>query len=317
MKNSIKYLLWLFITPLFCLGVSFWNVSDLVSDIVLYSWSVSLSSSSYTNIFNYGDNGAGTYCIKISWSNWITMDMWFSNWITTAPSNLYKLYNDQYGETVCLYWNKAYFNAKLNSSSNTISYEVYKLSDLLWSYCPSDCSSVESQLTSCQSDLASCTNSCDTLVSQCQNEKSQCLFDKSDIQTSYSGCLESLWSLNEYNNSLNEQLEACLISWSTTTGDFAIYEYQLSRNDWYNDLFLPITNSIKLPYGYRGFLDDGVLAIKQLNSLDFQYSIEDSDFQENIIWSYSVVYLFLISSGLFLVFLYIIRRYFIWLKSVK
>ena len=49
------------------------------------------------------------------------------------------------------------------------------------------------------------------------------------------------------------------------------------------DLYLPITNSIKLPYGYRGFLDNGVLAIKDLDSLDTAYNIDDSDFQEKVV----------------------------------
>jgi len=328
MKNSIKYLFWLLFTPLLCIGVSFGLSYDLFDNL---NSNLILNTSLNQSNINISLHAWNYYCYYVEDSSYsprnqinlnIQTDPWYWN-CSFAQVSLLARTNFCFMASC----DNQYFAINPQSySSATI--KVYEFDEPIvlggggcsvWESCYSDSdinsltsqlSSCSSSLSTCNSDLSSCTNSCDTLVSQCQQ-------DKASLQSSYSGCLETNDSLSNYNSSLLDQLEACYISWSTTTGDFVIYEYQLSRNDWYSDLYLPITNSIKLPYGYRGFLDDGVLAIKQLNSLDFQYSIEDSDFQDSVIWSYSVVYLFLISSGLFLVFLYIVRRYFIWLKSVK
>ena len=110
---------------------STWYISDYIPWNILFSWSKSFSSAWYTNMFNYWDYGAWTYCLKFSSTSPQTLSMWFANGWTTAPTNLYSLYNDQYWNWICLYWNKPYLNVKLNSSSNTIDYEVYKLTDLL------------------------------------------------------------------------------------------------------------------------------------------------------------------------------------------
>ena len=110
---------------------STWYISDYIPWNILFSWSKSFSSAWYSNMFNYWDYGAWTYCLKFSSTSPQTLSMWFANGWTTAPTNLYSLYNDQYWNWICLYWNKPYLNVKLNSSSNTIDYEVYKLTDLL------------------------------------------------------------------------------------------------------------------------------------------------------------------------------------------
>lgn len=178
---------------------------------------------------------------------------------------------------------------------NTLNWQVWTLS---WS------------LQTCQSDLASCTNSCDTLVSQCLDEKGT-------LQTTLSGCVEDKNSLQNYNDSLSQQLNECLESWTWWTWWTYIALYDLFWSSDWNDYSLPITNNIHLPYWYRWFLDDWVLAIKQINSLNTAYSISDDDFENKVIWSFSTIFLFLISSWLFLVFLFAIRRYFIWLKSFK
>ena len=145
------------------------------------------------------------------------------------------------------------------------------------------------------------------------------MLDKSNIQSSYSGCLETNSSLSNYNDSLTDQLNQCLMSWSwfAGSGDFTIYEYQLSWFDWFTNLHLPITNSLNLPYWYRWYLNDWVLSIKNLENNDLKLNIGDNDFKDNVVSNYWVIYLFLMSSGLFLIMLYAIRRYFIWLKSIK
>jgi len=117
-----------------------WNCSvyNKIQENIIFSWSKSFSNAWYTNMFNYWDYGSWTYCLKFTSDNAQTLTMWFANWWTTAPTNLYSLYNDQYWNRICLYWNKPYLNVKLNSSSNTISYEIYKLTDLLSSSIPCD-----------------------------------------------------------------------------------------------------------------------------------------------------------------------------------
>jgi len=163
------------------------SVNDKLSDNILYSGNVSLSSSSYSNIFNYWDNGAWTYCIKLTSSSAQTLTFGFANWWTTTPSNLYTLYNDQYWNWVCLYWNKAYFNAKLNSSSNTVSYEVYKLTDLLSDDIPCSTSSCDYSDYILLSDVTKnyCTNRYSTLI------------DEDDITSWY--CETQFWLIDPEN----------------------------------------------------------------------------------------------------------------------
>lgn len=111
---------------------SYWNYID-------NEWKVStndtnLNNTTYITLFNYNNwkyTWAWTYCIKIISTNPIQMSVWFSNSQNTAPNNLYTIYNDQYNTWICLYWNKPYFNAKLNSSSNTVHLELFKLDNFL------------------------------------------------------------------------------------------------------------------------------------------------------------------------------------------
>lgn len=204
-----------------------------------------------------------------------------------------------------------YFNTNLQYDFTVKRFYLSDYLSFLNSYqnCPS-CSSCESSLNQCQSDLSSCTNSCDTLVSQCQS-------DKETLQLSYSGCIETNSSLQNYNDSLALQLQECIEQWSWFSGATIINLYDMFRSDWINDYSLPITNNIKLPYWYRGFLDDWVLAIKNIYTLENAYSFDDDSFQNWVIENFWKVFLFFMSCGLTLVFLYAIRRYFIWLKSIK
>lgn len=126
-----KLLLSLFIS-LFGL-VSFWfceTVSSKLNNVIEYAWTTTLTSS-YTNIFNNGWT-YWTYCVKLTSSNPVMLYFWFANGSTSTPSNTYTLYADQYDNWICLYWNKNYFNARLNSSTTTsVSYQAFDLTDLL------------------------------------------------------------------------------------------------------------------------------------------------------------------------------------------
>lgn len=215
------------------------------------------------------------------------------------PTNVYALFSKS---PISLYVD---YEALYNSCQSSLITLSWNYNSLL-----SDYNQCESSLNQCQSDLSSCTNSCDTLVSQCQS-------DKETLQLSYSGCIETNSSLQNYNDSLALQLQECIEQWTWFSGATIINLYDMFRSDWINDYSLPITNNIKLPYWYRGFLDDWVLAIKNIYTLENAYSFDDDSFQNWVIENFWKVFLFFMSCGLTLVFLYAIRRYFIWLKSIK
>ena len=202
------------------------SISDKISDNIIFSWSKNFSNAWYTNMFNYWDYGAWTYCLKFTSTNAQTLSMWFANGWTTVPTNLYSLYNDQYWNWICLYWNKPYLNVKLNSNSNTISYEVYKLTDLYSTSIPcgngwsSSCdyswyileSSVNQEYCTSNNLCPSCS-SCDyswyileSNVTQnyCTN-RYQNLIPESDITSSY--CEVEFWLIDPVN---------CPSGWSWT-----------------------------------------------------------------------------------------------------
>lgn len=147
-------------------------------------------------MFNYWTEGAWTYCMKFTSSNAQTLTMWFANWSTTTPTNLYTLYADQYWNTICLYWNKPYLNIKLNASSNTINYEVYKLTDLL-----SDSIPCEESSSSC--DYSDYILLSDVTQNYCTNRYSN-LISESDITSWY--CETEFWLIDPEN---------CPYSWWT------------------------------------------------------------------------------------------------------
>lgn len=127
----------------------------------------------------------------------------------------------------------------------------------------------------------------------------ECSENLATVSYSYNVCTSEMWNLYE------------TLSW------LEYLTYNLYWVDWDNTYSVPLTNDIYLPAWYKAYVDSGVVAITNINSLDYAFDITDPDFQEKVVWSYSVVYLFLMSSGLFLIFLYVIRRYFIWFKSTK
>ena len=204
--------------------------------------------------------------------------------------------------TACKY-NYDLLSWQFNTCINNLNNSYGTISTLSW-----DLASCNSYLSICNSDLSSCSNSCDTLVNQC-------LLEKNNAISSYSGCLETNTSLQNYNDSLSSQLQECLESgtWGTWWNYIALFDLFWSDND--TNYSLPIENNIRLPNWYRGYIDEGVLSIKKLSTLESAYNIDDTDFTDNVVNSFGVIMLFLMSSGLFLLFLYFIRRYFIWLRS--
>ena len=129
----------------------------------------------------------------------------------------------------------------------------------------------------------------------------------------YDECSENLTS---YQN----QYTTCVWELSNVYETLSWLEYLTFNLYWFdNDTVysVPLTNDVYLPIGYRAVIDSGVVLIEKLQTIENAYSLGDNDFKDNVVSNYGVVYLFLVSSGLFLILLYAIRRYFIWLKSIK
>lgn len=296
------------------------NNSDIIKH---FSYNINVNNNAwYIQLVN-ANNRSDSFCLRQTKSqniiDWFPntrpyVNFWFAKRYGSDAQSKVAFYLDApINKWFCFPWVNAwrfYYEFQSTWYSWLVEFDYFYLSELLALNWGSDCSSIQSSLNQCQSDLSSCTNSCDTLVSQCQS-------DKETLQTSYSGCIETNSSLQNYNDSLALQLQECIEQWTWFSGATIINLYDMFRSDWINDYSLPITNNIKLPYWYRGFLDDWVLAIKNIYTLENAYSFDDDSFQNWVIENFWKVFLFFMSCGLTLVFLYAIRRYFIWLKSIK
>lgn len=252
--------------------------------------------------------------------------------------------NSSYWYPIILCWDYdylyAYLSLQLWLDCNTIPnymqpfiFELYDISNSTPT--PPNCSQCESELSSCNSYLSSCKQDLNTLswnyaslnssFTQLEANYNSCMTDTSHCETlvwvcyeNLSGCQETNSSLQNYNDSLSQQLNECLENWSWWVWSWIyLSSFDLFWSDEGVNYSLPITNNIFLPYWYRWFLDDGVLAIRNVNSLNSALSLDNSSYQQGVIDNLWKVFLFLMSCGLILVFLYTIRRYFIWLKSIK
>lgn len=315
MKNSFKLLVLWLLTPLLFFWLSFWfNPFD-----------------SFVSVSSFQSNDDN---FEFSFSSWFVYCYYNSSIRPVGVDILYpscrvdiNICSDEYvylssNSSLCFNVNQDYSLVLWDSenSSNNLIY-IYRF-DSPFSDCSNDSNyltcldrvnqlnwqvwTLSWNLSTCQSNYNSClsdSSHCDTLVGVCQEN--------------LSWCQESNSSLQNYNDSLNSQLQEFLENWTWWSWWNYIALYDIFRSSDWNDYSLPITNNIHLPLWYRGFLDEGVLAIKRINTLDSAYSISDEDYKDKIIWSYSTIFLFFVSSGLFLVFLFAIRRYFIWLRSFR
>lgn len=127
----------------------------------------------------------------------------------------------------------------------------------------------------------------------------------------YNECSSNYSSLLQYSNSLDEQLDACLQSMSWL--DYLMFNLQWYWDNW--DLYsLPVSNDLFLPDWYRAYIDSWVVMIWKSLTLESAYEIDDADFQSVMNWFW-VVFLYLFWSALFLIFIYVIRWYFIWFDN--
>jgi len=313
---------------------STWSVQSLIDNVIIFSWEKSWNPNTRYELFNYWDYWEWTYCLKFTTSwNARDLNMWFavSNW---TPSNTYTMYSNQYWNWVCLYWNKPAFKYSIRSSSTTFHFDVFRLTDLFsQSFCtsyscdwggssPVDCSqdsnylqcleslntanwtisSLSWSLASCQSDLSSCQWGADAAYLQCLEDKESCQTSLNSLSWQYLSCVN-------YNSSLSDQLNECLQNSSSTWEELICNTYSLNRYNWNDTYSSQIHNDLRLPRGYKWYLDEGVLWIKNIYDPDNAYSLDWEEF-EKVVNSYGILFLFLFSGGLFVLFLYLIRKYF-------
>lgn len=200
-------------------------------------------------------------------------------------------------------WNKVW-NFYESSSSSSVdcsqdSNYLQCLEDknlLIWQV-----STLSWNLDSCQSDLSSCRWWQDASLLACIDQKEQCESSLSTLSWNYA-------SLENMNSSLSSQLQECLEN-SSWSWDLICNKFDLFRSSDDTNYSFPINNDLILPPWYKGFVNEWVLAIKQDSSLESSYSIDDEDFQW-IVSDFWKVFLFIFSGGLFVLFLFIIRKYF-------
>lgn len=239
-------------------------------------------------IYQYGASGFNCV-VKPVWYNWIRVNGWNnSDWWTIS---YYRLIEESSSSDCSQDSNYLQCLEDLNTTTASLTTLSWQYSTLSWNY------------QQCQSDLSSCQAWNDAWYLQCISDLSTC-----------TGSLESQTNLND---SLTSQLQECL-AWSGSTGDMSLWcnTYDLFRdNDW--DMFsIPIQNNLFLPEWYKAKVEDWVQSITSINSLDYAYSIDDEDFQK-VLNGYGIVFIYIFSSALFLLFIYAIRRYFIWLKRSR
>ena len=364
--KKLKLLLLSIITPLLCIGVSF-GVSVWFSDSSYLLESISYWSLNSNNAnFKYYDLNT-PFCVSfyngVSSNNYdssfqvrgcaIDQNYWFEQ--CGIPLNVNIHFNVSTSSTIYCFdptsWSSDYPWYNLSSilfdwsfwnySLTSVDYNIYSIG----AYTPTNCSSIQSQLSSCQSDLNTMSwsyNTClNTLndrnwqiwtlswsLASCTSDLNSCLSNWSSCDTLYWVCVENLsWcnadksSLQLYNESLSSQLNECLSAWTWSwiwSGAIFTFDFDVFRSDDWHDYSLPITNNLFLPNWYKAMLNsDHVLTIAKANSLNHAYSISDDEFSNKVISSYWTIFIFLMSLSFMLLFLFTIRKYFIWLKSVK
>lgn len=329
--------------------ISYWSldsnnysfkINDTTSPFCLSFYNAVSSSSSYDSSFDiracWLDQGNQEQC----WIPYDNVNLHFyvntNSSIVCFDPNLW-VFSMPWLTYTSIYVQWSFWNYSLTS----VDYTVYSIG----SYTPTNCSSIQSQLNTCQSNyntLSWSYNTClNTLndrnwqiwtlswsLATCTSDLNSCLSNWSNCDTLYWVCTENLsWciadksSLQIYNESLSSQLNECLSAWTWSwiwSGAIFTFDFDVFRSDDWQDYSLPITNNLFLPNWYKAMLNsDHVLTIAKANSLNHAYSISDDEFSNKVISSYWTIFIFLMSLSFMLLFLFTIRKYFIWLKSVK
>lgn len=332
----MKKLCYIILSLWICL-LWFTSFSSANRIINLTAFSRTISSSSYNTSFSpLSYFWLTSYCSSNNWNtSWkyflnFTAVPFISDWwfylCDSNQSNCFNLYTMS-NRLVELSCDEAIYLSWTTSVS--LSVFVYPNWTQLLSYFANDCSQdsnylqcldnlniTQASLTTlswnyatCQSSLQSCQNSNDSSLLACISQKEECLENYNTLSWQYE-------SLSNMNDSLSSQLQECLESWWTWDLSFLCNTFDINWSNGWENFSLPLTNNLWLPNGYKWYLQEWVVAIKPINTLENAYSIDDDTFQ-SVMRSYWLVFVYIFSGALFLVFLYTIRKYFIWVRKMK
>ena len=341
--NKIKLLLLWLITPLL-FGVSF--AINLSSNDIDYLDTVSFASGSFSNIHtkqlyvftdNVSSDNIRNVCVVFSW---LTASDNFSStfgvvMVNTAPWNrlstpLWLTYKPATPYTLmCINWRRQSFNVGSLASDTSLTYStdnwrLFYADDLLnirnnWGWSSScDYSSYEStintlswNLATCNTNLNNCLNSnCDTQLSQCIIDRDNALSSITTLSWSLLSCNEDKASLQNYNNSLTDQLNQCLLwSWDNLSWS-ACFDYSMFWQDGNDNYSLPITNNLFLPSWYKWkYNEDKIVSIAPINSIENALLFDDTA-KETTVNSLAYIMLFLLATWLIMVLLRFLKKLF-------
>lgn len=224
-----------------------------------------------------------------AWKNVDTLQLSLVNSSSNWISSLSSLYDNWiYFEINVWYVPFTWFNNLPNNwGGSSCDYSEYEstITTLSWN------------LATCNTNLNNCLNSnCDTQLSQCIIDRDNALSSITTLSWSLASCNEDKSSLQNYNNSLNSQLNQCLLWWSWENLSWSCIDYSLFWTDLDTNYSLPITNNLFLPNGYKWkYNEDNVLSIAKINTLETAYQFSDDD-KITIIDLLSMVMLFLLAT---------------------
>ena len=265
------FLLWLVFA---CLWLT--SFSSACSPLPSSSFSDSSSFPPYTYFMYESLNTSTSYCLPSS----VGFVCPFTSWVLTDSSKQQDFpFNVNSDLTTCFLtsdWRE------ISGVNFFVFFEATYTSGWGGWNCPTcptcqDCSSIESAYetlswyyATCQSNLTTC-------------QWSLSWYDS--CQGSLGACLEDNLSLENMNESLSSQLEACLLNgWNgcdpevdtgCITGAFQVP--LLSWSVWLDSFTTPIINNLTLPTNYKWKIVDWVLTISSVNN---NLSISDSDMEE-------------------------------------
>lgn len=111
-----------------------WSCKVSNFNSLAYTWELTLTANSTTNIIDFNSSPNKTMCITLNGDLWNQnyLKLWFNNNKTAVASDSQEYWYDQTWKTVCLYANKRYFNINNpKATTPTITYQIYFLNDLL------------------------------------------------------------------------------------------------------------------------------------------------------------------------------------------
>ena len=290
--HKIKYLLLGLLTPLFC---GFVFAFDLTDDEVSYLNQNALNQWSFSNVVSYllydvwsVPDTKDNYCFIFSWfnDNWSINFTYTINTVDNVNTNYFSSPRNSWAtqpyNMICLNFGWRYIKLLAPDSNH------HYYTDYFWTIKADKIIDWHLWI-----DVDWLLND----LSQCDTSVQQCLIDKESLSWSLASCNADKVSLQNYNNSLSDQLNQCLES--STSWDYASWlflNYNLFWSDSDTMFSLPITNNLFLPTWYKWKIDDdNVLSIAKLNNLESAYMFSDDD-KVNIIDLLSMVMLFLLAT---------------------